>query len=320
MAVGLNLSGVFEVGGGIAGLGDDLTQGDSYHASFFTGVLTTLVATPCTAPFMAAGRRCGADPVRGDGADHLRLPRVRPVAAVPGAVVCAVVAGAACPSRARGWTRSSRFFAFPMYASAAWLLWVLAQQTSSLGLAAALAGTVLLGLAAWAYQKSKEGGTLGHKTAVITAVVAVVLAAVLPSRIAQVAVAQACGAALGHPPTAGSPTTPRAWPKSPLGPARTRQFHGELVPHLPGQRAQCVRRLRGAGDLRGKAVTLMKGDWTNRDPAITQALAAFGRGGVPLYLVYNAKPGTHEPLVLPQLLTPTIVQRAFADVASPDSR
>ena len=44
-----------------------------------------------------------------------------------------------------------------------------------------------------------------------------------------------------------------------------------------------------------KSVTLMKGDWTNRDPAITQALAAFGRAGVPLYVVYNAKPGSTEP-------------------------
>jgi DsbC/DsbD-like thiol-disulfide interchange protein/cytochrome c biogenesis protein CcdA len=53
LAVGLNLSGVFEIGGGLAGVGDGLTQGDSYRASFFTGVLTTLVATPCTAPYMA---------------------------------------------------------------------------------------------------------------------------------------------------------------------------------------------------------------------------------------------------------------------------
>jgi cytochrome c biogenesis protein CcdA len=53
LAVGLNLSGVFEMGGGLAGVGDGLTQGDGYRASFFTGVLTTLVATPCTAPFMA---------------------------------------------------------------------------------------------------------------------------------------------------------------------------------------------------------------------------------------------------------------------------
>jgi thiol:disulfide interchange protein DsbD len=65
---------------------------------------------------------------------------------------------------------------------------------------------------------------------------------------------------------------------------------------------------------RRKGVTLMKGDWTNRDPSITKALAAHGRAGVPLYLLYNAKPGTTEPQVLPQLLTANIVQDAFADV------
>ena len=55
---------------------------------------------------------------------------------------------------------------------------------------------------------------------------------------------------------------------------------------------------------RDKGVTLMKGDWTNRDPAITQALAHFGRAGVPLYVVYNSKPGSSAPETLPQLLQP----------------
>ena len=64
---------------------------------------------------------------------------------------------------------------------------------------------------------------------------------------------------------------------------------------------------------RSKGVTLMKGDWTNRDPAITHALAAFGRAGVPLYVVYNSKPGVSEPIILPQLLTAAAVQDAFAD-------
>jgi len=65
---------------------------------------------------------------------------------------------------------------------------------------------------------------------------------------------------------------------------------------------------------RDKGVTLMKGDWTNRDPAITQALAAFGRAGVPLYVVYNATPGSAQPIVLPQLLTANIVHDAFKDL------
>jgi thiol:disulfide interchange protein DsbD len=68
--------------------------------------------------------------------------------------------------------------------------------------------------------------------------------------------------------------------------------------------------------LRDRGVTLMKGDWTNRDPAITQALASFGRAGVPLYVVYNSKPGSTEPKILPQLLTASVVQNAFADAPS----
>jgi thiol:disulfide interchange protein DsbD len=58
----------------------------------------------------------------------------------------------------------------------------------------------------------------------------------------------------------------------------------------------------------------MKGDWTNRDPAITKALSVFGRAGVPLYVVYNGKPGSSEPMVLPQLLTANMVRDAFMDL------
>jgi thiol:disulfide interchange protein DsbD len=67
---------------------------------------------------------------------------------------------------------------------------------------------------------------------------------------------------------------------------------------------------------RDKKVTLMKGDWTNRDPAITKALAAFGRAGVPLYVVYNSKPGAAEPVVLPQILTAGAIQSVFADTSA----
>ena len=67
-----------------------------------------------------------------------------------------------------------------------------------------------------------------------------------------------------------------------------------------------------------KGVTLMRGDWTNRDPAITKALSAFGRAGVPLYVVYNAQPGASEPLILPQLLTAKVVQRALLQLPTRD--
>jgi thiol:disulfide interchange protein len=315
LAVGMNLSGVFEVGGGLAGVGDGLTQGDSYRASFFTGVLTTLVATPCTAPFMAAA--VGAALTQSAG--------------VALSIFAALGLGLSLPYLLLSfapWTRRvlpkpgawmdtlKQIFAFPMYASAAWLLWVLAQQTSSLGLGAALAGAVLVALAGWAYQKSKLSSLQGRVTALVTAIGAVVLAVLLPLRYADVAAAAPNGSQNG-PQKAG------AW--QPYDAARLADVIASGKPLLVNFTASwcltCLVNERNAfADskvqeiLRDKGVTLMKGDWTNRDQAITKALSAFGRAGVPLYVVYNSKPGSSEAVVLPQLLTANIVHDAFTDL------
>src|SRR5450631_3216491 len=314
LAVGLNLSGVFEVGGALAGVGDSLTQGDNCRASFFTGVLTTLVATPCTAPYMAFA--IGA---------ALTQP---PIFAL--CIFAALGFGLALPylllsfapwmrralPRPGAWMDTlKQFFAFPIYASAAWLLWVLAQQTSSIGFGAALAGAVLIALAAWAYQKSKSSSTGGRVAALVTASFAVLLAFVLPMRFADLAAASS-GA------SAGSAHAADEW--QPYDAAKVAALNAAGRPLLVNFTASwcltCLVNERNAfADsavqevLRNKNVTLMKGDWTNRDAAITQALAAFGRAGVPLYVVYNSRPGSSEPVILPQLLTAAIVQGAFAD-------
>jgi thiol:disulfide interchange protein DsbD len=213
-----------------------------------------------------------------------------------------------------------QIFAFPMYASAAWLLWVLAQQTSSIGLGAALAGAILVALAAWSYQKSKGSSVGGRMAALITALGAVLLAIVLPVRFADVAAAAS--------PSAAAPAVD-AW--QPYDAARVAELNAQRRPLLVNFTASwcltCLVNERNAfADaavqqvFRGKGVTLMKGDWTNRDPAITQALADFGRAGVPLYVVYNSKPGSAAPVVLPQLLTASIVQSAFAGLPDRDSK
>jgi thiol:disulfide interchange protein/DsbC/DsbD-like thiol-disulfide interchange protein len=314
LAVGLNLSGVFEVGGGLAGVGDGLTQGDSYRASFFTGVLTTLVATPCTAPFMAfaVGAALTQPPIialcifaalgLGLALPYLLLsfaPWMRRALPKPGAWMDTL----------------KQVFAFPIYASAAWLLWVLAQQTSSIGLGAALAGAILIAFAAWAYQKSKSTSSRGRVAALATAMLAVLLAIVLPVRFADVAAA-ASSVSAGGPPAAD------AW--QPYDAAAVAKLNAAGRPLLVNFTASwcltCLVNERNAfadsavqAVFRDKGVTLMKGDWTNRDPAITQALAAFGRAGVPLYVVYNSKPGSSEPVILPQLLTASVVRGAFAE-------
>jgi thiol:disulfide interchange protein len=317
LAVGLNLSGVFEVGGGLAGVGDGLTQGDSYRASFFTGVLTTLVATPCTAPFMAFAV----------GAALTQPPSIAL------GIFAALGLGLALPYlllSVAPWLRRAlpkpgawmdtlkQLFAFPIYASAAWLLWVLAQQTSSFGLGAALAGAILIALAAWAYQRSKSSAAVGRAVALVTATLAVLLAIILPVHFAGVAAASP-GA------TTGGTRADDEW--QPYDAARVAELRAAGKPLLVNFTASwcltCLVNERNAfGDaavreiFRDKGVTLMKGDWTRRDPAITQALAEFGRAGVPLYVVYGSKPGSSTPVVLPQLLTAGVVASAFADTPS----
>jgi len=314
LAVGLNLSGVFEIGGGLAGIGDGLTQGDSFRASFFTGVLTTLVATPCTAPYMAVA--AGA---------ALSQPTF-----IALCIFAALGFGLALPFLLLSfapWMRSAlpkpgawmdtlkQLFAFPIYASAAWLLWVLAQQTSPFGLGAALAGAILIALAAWAYQKSKSSSHTARVAALVTAAFAVLLAVILPVRFADVAAAS---------PSASAGGTRSADEWQPYDAAEVAKLTTAGRPLLVNFTASwcltCLVNERNAFTdpavqeiFRSKGVTLMKGDWTNRDPAITKALAAFGRAGVPLYVVYNSKPGYTEPVVLPQLLTASAVQTAFAD-------
>jgi thiol:disulfide interchange protein len=315
LAVGLNLSGVFEVGGTLAGVGDGLTQGDSYRASFFTGVLTTLVATPCTAPFMAAAV----------GAALTQSP------AVALTIFASLGFGLSLPYLLLSfapWTRRvlpkpgawmdtlKQVFAFPIYASAAWLLWVLAQQTSPLGLGAALAGAILIALAAWAYQKSKFTSSGGRVTALVTAIAALVFAIFLPVRYSGTAAAAPAGV---------DATTREANPWQPYDAAKLAELTAGGKPVLVNFTASwcltCLVNERNAfadpavqETFSGKGVTLMKGDWTNRDPAITKALAGFGRAGVPLYVVYNAKLATPEPIVLPQLLTAGVVLDTFTDL------
>jgi len=321
LAVGLNLSGVFEIGGGLAGVGDGLTRGHGHRAAFFTGVLTTLVATPCTAPFMAVA--VGAALTQ------------RPTAAL--SIFAALGLGLALPylllSFAPGLRRAlpkpgvwmdtlKQILAFPMYASAAWLVWVLAQQSTSLGLGAALAGAILIALAAWAYQKSKSSSYRGRLASLITAALAAVLAIVLPVRFAVAPAAAAPGA------SAGSRQAADEW--QPYDAAKIAELNAAGKPLLVNFTASwcltCLVNERNAfADsavqriFHDKGVTLMKGDWTNRNPAITQALAAFGRAGVPLYVVYNSKPGVAGPVILPQILTANAIQSAFADAPGHDA-
>ncbi len=299
LAVGLHLSGVFTLGGQVQNIGQNLTRGDGPIPAFFTGVLAVAVAAPCTAPFMATA---------------LGYAIVQP-AGVALAVFAALGLGMAAPlllfsfspwlarhlPRPGAWMeRFKQVLAWPMYAAAAWLVWVIFQQLGPTAAAAALTSALLLALACWTYGVGQTDGGRGWRWA---AAVALVLCALTTASVAR-------GGDVG-----------RQMIEEPFSPERLSALRADNKPvFVYFTAAWCVTCLvneRTAlatpeviSALQDGGYTVLKGDWTNRDPAITQALAQHKRAGVPLYLVYPAD-RQRPPEVLPQLLTPGLVRDAL---------
>ncbi|HET6520993.1 MAG TPA: protein-disulfide reductase DsbD domain-containing protein, partial [Geminicoccaceae bacterium] len=308
-ALGLSLSGAFSVGGGLMGAGGGLAARGGYAGSFFTGALAAVVATPCTAPFMGAA---------------LGFAIVQPWYVALG-VFLALGLGMALPylalcfspgllrllPRPGPWMeRFKQLLAFPLYATAVWLVWVLSLQAGPEGVAAALAGMVLIAFAAWLYQATRESAGLWRPAGALGAIAAVVLAlglVGLPDGPAgPVAVRPA--AAEGGP----------AW--EPFSPTRLAELRAEGRPVFVNMTAAwCItclvneRVALGSPEIGAafaeKRVAYLKGDWTNGDPAITAVLDSFGRTGVPLYVLYPPEGAAREPIVLPQLLTEARLKR-----------
>jgi thiol:disulfide interchange protein len=296
-AVALSLSGVFTVSGRFAGAGQTLAGRAGYMGSFFTGALATVAATPCTAPFMGAA--VGYAITLPWAMALLVFEALALGLALPFLLLTLIPAWRRWLPMPGPWMeRLKQALAFPLYGSVAWLVWVVSQQTGSTGVAAALAGLVLIGLAAWLYEASR-GADASWRRAATLSVFALALAAI----------------ALGPLTATVSPVPPAAradgW--EPFSATRLASLRASGRPVFVNVTAAwcltCVVNERVA--LRSPAVTealarrgvaTLKADWTNRDPAITRVLGSFGRNGVPLYLLYPAR-GSGEPAVLPQILT-----------------
>ncbi len=195
--------------------------------------------------------------------------------------------------------------AFPVYATVAWLVWVLAQQLDPRGLMAALIGLVLIGFAAWAWGRGREAAPAMRRAARGAAMLAIVAVAALSLRFGDGRATPAAQAAAdgiepfsqarldtlvdGHRPVFVNLTA--AWCIT------------CAVNETTSLSTGAVRAAMAARD-----VTYLKGDWTNQNPEITRLLEKHGRSGVPLYLLYA---GTGEPQVLPQILTEGTVLSAL---------
>lgn len=317
-AIGLNLFGFFEISGRFQNFGSSLAGKDGSMGAFFTGALTVLVASPCLAPGMGAalGFALASPPleallvflVLGLG---LALPFTA-LSFFPGL-------GALLPRPGPWMERLKQFFAFPMFLTAIWLLWVLAQQTGADGLAGALAAILALVFAIWLLKAPPKG--MGLWVTGGLAALSLVAGGAMLAPLTQ----NGAGTARSPPDAGQSAAAPMLRtahvPAEAWSPARLEALMAAGRPvFVDFTAAWCVTcRVNTANSIDRPAVArtfermnavLLVADWTNRDPAIAAELARFNRPGVPLYLVYQPK-APNSPKVLPQLLSEKMVIAAI---------
>jgi len=307
-AVGLSQSGMISFGGSFSRLGA-YGGNDGYGMSFLAGGLAAVVATPCTAPFMAT-------------ALGFAVSQPAPILlaifvalglglALPYLVLCYFPALLRFLPRPGPWMeRLKQALAFPMYATAIWLVWVLAQQAGADAVAAALAGMLLIAFAAWLLSSAgKRWRFANYGAAAATLLLAIALGFIFVKD--------------AEAPQQAASSNPRY---ESFTPARLEDLRAQNRPVFVNLTAAwCItclvnervalERANVISAFEAANIAYLKGDWTHRDPAITAMLAKFGRNGVPLYVFYPAG-ASSEPVVLPQILTPDIVLREIGQTKS----
>ena len=315
LAVALNLSGVFEVGSSLQGVGTGLAGKRGLAGAFFTGALAVVVAAPCTAPFMA--------PALG-----WALTQSAPAAI---AVFLALGLGFAAPFTLAAFVPGlltrlpkpgpwmdgfKKLLAFPMYGAAAWLVWVLTLQAGDTALARVLAAAVVLGLGAWLLGAAQRRQASGGRPLAIAAVglvlaVAAALAAVWPNygEPGAAVAAEGGGGKANVPYEAYSPE--RLAAARALGKPVFVNFTAAWCVTCQVNEKVALTSQAVADAFKDTGAVYLKADWTRKDAEIEAELGKHGRAGVPLYLVYGAKGG--DSVILPQILTEGLVVKALKD-------
>ena len=312
LAIALNLLGVFEFGIRAAGIGQALTAGSERKAAFFTGLLAVVVATPCTAPFMA-------------GALGYALIQPAPAAlgiflalgvglAFPYLLISFVPSLGAMMPRPGPWMATFRsILAFPMLATAVWLLWILGKQLGASSMAVGLLAAVFFAFSLWAYGRVFGGAHPWPWRGVAVAALVVTLftgAKVEDYRIDPAALAD------GQSGTLGDLTVEQFTPERVADYVESGQpvfvyFTADWCVNCKVNERVALASEKVGTAFRERGIKVLEGDWTNQDPVITEWLQRYGRVGVPLYLYYAAGSSVAAAAVLPQILLPDIVIAAI---------
>lgn len=313
----LNLSGLFEVGLSATGAGASLQSKEGLAGSFFTGMLATLVATPCSAPFLAPA--LGAALALSAGESLLVFTAIALGLAAPYLLLSIFPQAIKLLPRPGAWMETfKQFMAFPLYATVGWLLWVLAAQTSDDDYALLMIAFafVLIAMAAWAYGRFGQAWGKPGKQLFGRAFAAALLVAGLWLGWPKGAVAAPAPGATG---AAAYQVTWQKWSPEAVAAAQAAgkfayvDFTARWCATCQTNKATVFSSADVLREFGAKGVVLFKADWTNKDPQITQELAKWNRSAVPFNLIYA--PGKPEPVVLPELLTGGIVLEKLAEIA-----
>ncbi|HUP55916.1 MAG TPA: thioredoxin family protein [Bdellovibrionota bacterium] len=297
----LNLLGFFEIGIGLTSFGSRFLARGGYAGSFFSGVLTTIVATPCSAPFMGAA--IGFALSQNAGIALLVFTSLGLGLLSPYLVLAAFPRLVRFLPRPGKWMENfKQLLAFPLLATVIWLSWTLGLAAGPNAVAVAWLALLSFSFGIWGLVRLKAAarpvGLVGFLAG--AALIAVIGSSSFP-------IVQAGGQRATAAADDGIPWQP--YSRASLAELRKA---GKPV-FLDFTAAWCItcqvneRVVFSSSEIRDRfkrsGIVPMKADWTNRDPEIADALAEFGRSGIPLYVVY----GKGEPKILPELITPGIV-------------
>lgn len=284
----LNLLGLFEIGGSWTNVGSDLSRQRSYSGSFFTGVLATVVASPCTAPFM--GTAVGFAASQAPAIALLVFAFIGIGMALPVLLLTLFPAGLRRLPKSGSWMISLRqFLAFPLLATAIWLTWVIGRQTGADGMALTLLAWLLIAFGLWLHGK-------GNK--LMAAVIVTAAVAMVTSKLS-------------------APPDNMVTSSGNFDPSEIQQLreagHNVFLDVTADWCITCAANetlvlntdtIRDAFTQHN--VHYFVADWTRYDPAITALLADYKRNGIPLYIYYPADLNAAE-IMLPQVLTKAMI-------------
>lgn len=310
--IGLNLLGAFEIGTSAAGVGHGLASRGGRVGAFMTGALAVVVATPCTAPFMGAamGYAVTQPPMLGLAVFMaLALGFALPV------VVLSFAPGLLrlLPKPGRWMLILKQAFAFPMFATAIWLIWVASVQAGPGGVLAALVAVLAAGFVVWLVGVTREAG----RGRIVSSALAVLVALAAGWFVVQSAEPEATTQARAGDIQAWTPERVAAL-QAEGRPVFVNFTAAWCITCLANERV-ALSRQEVKDTFAELKVVYLKADWTNRNSQIAMALAEQGRAGVPLYLFYPSSKGA-PPEILPQLLTPDMIVAAARRAAGKEMK